>query len=142
MSTRSNIGIINDDGTVTTTYCHWDGYLQGNGSTLLKHYTTEEKIRALLALGSLSSLGAELGDKHDFYASTQSDTCTAYHRDRGDDWETVKPHTHEDLDAAVEAMEEYLYVWMHDRWVVSEGGEPLKDLTEELIASEGEEEAQ
>ena len=26
MATRSAIGYINIDGTVTGTYCHWDGY--------------------------------------------------------------------------------------------------------------------
>lgn len=25
MSTRSNIGVLNNDGTVTAIYCHWDG---------------------------------------------------------------------------------------------------------------------
>ncbi len=26
MATRSNIGIVNDNGSVTGIYCHWDGY--------------------------------------------------------------------------------------------------------------------
>ena len=29
MSTRSNIGIINEDGSVRVVYCHFDGYLTG-----------------------------------------------------------------------------------------------------------------
>jgi hypothetical protein len=83
MGTRSTIAIQNEDGTVTGIYCHWDGYLSHNGDILQKFYTTEEKVRALIALGDLSSLGEQIGSKHDFN-NAPDDECNAYGRDRGE----------------------------------------------------------
>ncbi len=57
MATRSRIGIVNDDGTVSSIYCHWDGYPEGNGKRLVEHYTDRNKVRGLIDLGSISSLG-------------------------------------------------------------------------------------
>ena len=59
MSTRSRIGIENKNGTITSIYCHHDGYLEGVGKILVNHYKAEEKIRKLMELGDISSLGTE-----------------------------------------------------------------------------------
>jgi hypothetical protein len=83
MGTRSTISIQNEDGTVTGIYCHWDGYLSHNGYILNQFYTDEAKVRELIALGDLSSLGADIGTKHDFDAAPQGE-CNAYGRDRGE----------------------------------------------------------
>ena len=48
MSTRCRIGIENKDGTITSIYCHHDGYLEGVGEILVNHYKNEEKIRKLM----------------------------------------------------------------------------------------------
>jgi len=47
MSTRSRIGIKNDNGTITSIYCHSDGYLGGVGAILADYYPEEEDVRAL-----------------------------------------------------------------------------------------------
>lgn len=60
MSTHSHIAVRNSDKTVTWIYCHCDGYPSYNGYLLQNHYNTEEKARALVALGWLSSLGAKM----------------------------------------------------------------------------------
>ena len=83
MGTRSTIAIENADGTVTGIYCHWDGYLSHNGRILQENYADEAKVRELIALGSISSLGAEIGTAHDFDAAPR-DECNAYGRDRGE----------------------------------------------------------
>jgi hypothetical protein len=83
MGTRSTIAIENADGTVTGIYCHWDGYLSHNGRILQENYTDEAKVRELIALGSISSLGAEIGTAHDFDAAPRGE-CNAYGRDRGE----------------------------------------------------------
>ena len=83
MGTRSTIAIQNGDGTVTGIYCHWDGYLSHNGQILQDHYADEAKVRELIALGSISSLGAEIGTAHDFDAAPRGE-CNAYGRDRGE----------------------------------------------------------
>jgi hypothetical protein len=55
MATRSNVGIINEDGTVEVIYVHWDGYPQHVG-VLLETLFHEDKTRELLAGGNRSSL--------------------------------------------------------------------------------------
>ena len=96
MSTRSRIGIKNDDGTITSIYCHSDGYLGGVGAILADYYPEEEDVRALLAVGDLSELGAVVGDQIPFDQREwrpsprgrgwvdQALQCVAYGRDRGD----------------------------------------------------------
>lgn len=59
MSTRSHIGIKDSRG-ITYVYCHFDGYPEGVGKTLLENYDTEEKINALIAEGDMSVLGNTL----------------------------------------------------------------------------------
>jgi hypothetical protein len=56
MSTRSNIGIVNKDGTVDLIYCHYDGYPRNNGTILLTYYYKEKTVRELIANGNLISL--------------------------------------------------------------------------------------
>ncbi|HKM41808.1 MAG TPA: hypothetical protein VJY43_04490, partial [Methanocorpusculum sp.] len=72
MSTRSYILIENIDGTFSGIYCHFDGYPKGVGATLLDSYRTEAKIRKLIALGNLSSLGSS------------PETSVVHHYDLGD----------------------------------------------------------
>jgi hypothetical protein len=61
MGTRSTIGVLNTDGSVSAVYCHWDGYPEYNGKILMQNYTTEEKVRELIGLGNLSLL-SECGE--------------------------------------------------------------------------------
>ena len=56
MSTRSHIGIRNEDGSPDVIYCHRDGYPSYNGTVLFYHYEEPEKIRELIALRDISSL--------------------------------------------------------------------------------------
>jgi hypothetical protein len=79
MATRSRIAIKHENESIESVYCHFDGYPQANGATLLEHYTDKNKVAALISLGSLSSLG-------------QTPVSTvAYHRDRGEDL-AIKKH--------------------------------------------------
>ena len=57
MGTRSRIGIRNADGTITSIYCHWDGYPAYNGRILLENYKDKETVLALMKLGDMSFLG-------------------------------------------------------------------------------------
>ena len=95
MATRSAIGFLEHDGSVHAVYCHWDGYLEGVGQTLVKHYSNTYKTLALLEHGDISSLGREIGDKHPFssfsgdlspeqHDELYGDMTTFYGRDRGE----------------------------------------------------------
>ena len=87
MSTRSHIGIQNEDGSLDVIYCHWDGYPAHNGAILLHHYQDQEKIRELIALGDISSLAKAVkptSKEHNF-ESPQEGVVVAYGRDRHED---------------------------------------------------------
>lgn len=61
MGTHAMIGFYNkEDGSVDATYCHYDGYLDGVGRTLVKAYNTPEKAEAVAKTGYLSGLTEDL----------------------------------------------------------------------------------
>jgi hypothetical protein len=94
MGTHSRIGIMHGD-KVKSVYCHWDGYLEHNGQILQDHYNST-KTNFLVALGDMSSLKSEIGEKHAFsqfdlppeeveaYKELTQNWCTFYSRDRGE----------------------------------------------------------
>ena len=60
MATRSLIGIYDkEDGTVTASYCHYDGYLTGVGATLVKSYNNEWDAANVACGGYISSLESD-----------------------------------------------------------------------------------
>jgi hypothetical protein len=83
MGTRSTIALEYADGTVEQVYCHWDGYLDHNGRILQEHYSDPFKLRDLINLGFLSSLGERIGTQHAFDRAPEGE-CTFYKRDRGE----------------------------------------------------------
>ena len=119
MGTRSLIGLLNADGSVTHIYCHWDGYPSNNGQILIDHYTDYQKILALLKLGDLSSLGAEIGTKHDFDNAPKNE-CNSYSRDRGEkDTQARKSKSIEAYKADfTENWAEYCYLFDDGEWYV------------------------
>lgn len=109
MATRSNIGILNQDGTVNYIYCHYDGYIDYNGKTLNEHYTTEDKVRELIDLGNLSALMYSIEE------------CVAYHRDKGETKCEVRTCSY--VDYTKEYFEEYIYLFTPGQgWEVREYG--------------------
>lgn len=95
MSTNSNIGIINKDGTVEVIYCHWDGHPSHNGVLLREHYNSLTKVTELIALGNISSLrervAPEPGQQHSFDSPAEGVTI-AYARDRGEAGEGARKY--------------------------------------------------
>lgn len=113
MGTRSYIGIERDDGSVTYIYCHWDGYPSYNGAILMEHYSDPERLEQLLALGDISSLRPKIEpDGPHGFIEAQPDVVIAYHRERGEKWDGVKPKTAEGLLAVNNRSDtEYSYIW-------------------------------
>jgi hypothetical protein len=123
MATRSRIGIENEDGTVSSIYCHWDGYPDHNGKILVAHYSDREKLKELIDLGAISSLRKNLintSGTHSF-ESPQEDVTVAYHRDRGEDLQEAR--IDESIKAYAESdYEEYGYVFTkYSEWKVVDG---------------------
>lgn len=100
MSTRSNIGILNSDGTVRAAYIHWDGYPTGVGDELLKDFNTPESINARLDKGNGSSL------------------YDGFYKDRGekDQDATVFKSKDEYLTEHVCGWVEYQYLYEDGKW--------------------------
>lgn len=130
MGTRSRIAVMH--GTVCkSVYCHWDGYLENNGRILQEHYDST-KANQLVALGDLSSLRPNIGEKHAFsqfdltpeqreqYELDHGDSCTFYGRDRGEtgcEWQVA--HTFEEfLEQADGCGAEFYYVMRDGVWYV------------------------
>lgn len=61
MSTRTKIGIVNADKTVTSIHLWRDGYPEYAGQLLATKYKTVEQIEKLMKGGNLIDLGATLG---------------------------------------------------------------------------------
>lgn len=117
MATRSTIWVANENGVYDGIYCHWDGYLEHNGEILKEHYTSEEKVRELIALGSISILAERIfpddGEVHTF-DNAANGVCVAYHRDRGEDLNIY----HETKETIKTKFEEYNYLFEDGVWYV------------------------
>ena len=112
MSTRSRIAIQKKGGEVVSIYCHFDGYIEGVGNTLRKHYNTKEKALELIKKGDISVLNNSI-------------ETTKYYKDRGDDWHTIEPILNRKLfglmlDLQSQFMIEYVYLFSNGEWSVSE----------------------
>ena len=116
MATRSNIGVLQTDGTVHAIYCHHDGYPEGVGATLKEHYTPDpddrdvlnEKVEDLMNLGNLSAL------------DRTPEECVAYARDRRDrDQEATVYRSLEDL---FDDCQQYVYIYnLEGKWQCYDG---------------------
>jgi len=126
MATRSRIAIENQDGTVTSIYCHFDGYLSGVGKTLFEHYD-REKTEKLIELGAISVLKESTLD------------TIAYHRDRGEDLHfKTFPNVEDLFDYGFESGIEYIYCLTKDGiWLVNKLGRSTVDILKEELEEEG-----
>ena len=102
MATRARIGIERTDGSILTSYVHWDGYPGGLGYNLVTNWTDYDKVLEAIQLGDASTWGTEIGVKHPFsvyeqdnkgmdpkeahkrYNEQYGDMNTYYQRDRGE----------------------------------------------------------
>ena len=124
MSTRSRIGIEQEDGTVRSIYCHSDGGPGHQLPILQVHYKDREKVEKLIQLGDISYLAPEVeipkGSDHSFENKDHRIVC-AYHRDRGEDYH--EPSVDPSADAYFRGdIEEWGYLFTKDgEWVYRKG---------------------
>lgn len=119
MSTRSNIGIQYEDGSVYMVYCHSDGYVTHNGVVLQRFFSYERQVRKLIAKGDISFIDERSGK-------------VEYYSDRGG--EPSGPSFHRSVREAMDNMEEYLYLFRiaEQKWYVSDHGNFMEPLVEEI----------
>ena len=145
MGTRSRIGVMHGD-NVKSVYCHWDGYLEHNGAILQEHYDSV-KANQLVALGDLSSLRPNIGEKHAFsqfelraeevagFKLLTENMCTFYGRDRGETGTEWKTHTNFiDFFAEVEGSWcEWYYIMRDGVWYVGNRYETDEKFFQKLV---------
>jgi hypothetical protein len=148
MGTRSTIA-YKEGNTIRAVYCHWDGYTSHNGRILQNFYQEARKIGQLIELGDMSSLGAQLGEKHPFDERVDADTyadtrCTFYGRDRGEDGVDAKEF--DTIQAWLEHYDwsDYAYLWNGREWLVHNtytgkdaNDFPVFDRLEDVLEREG-----
>lgn len=137
MSTRSAIGVMHGD-KCKAIYSHSDGYISYVGKVLLENYDSA-KANHLVAMGDMSMLGKEIGEKINFddrmvYEGDNIATqCRFYGRDRGETGIEFKTFFNDqELFEGIDA--EYFYVMKDGVWFVSEGAEWT--LLSEAVAKE------
>ena len=112
MSTNSLVAYLREDGSVVSSYVHYDGYATGVGEMLLENYNSDKCAR---------DLATTLG-----YASSLSETVAASHEDRAN---TDEAEVFEDYHEFEEYIREnshleYVYVWdstkvVGGKWLVA-----------------------
>lgn len=137
MSTNAFIG-IRENNSITYIYNHSDGYLEYLGRMLLEHYNSEEKAKALVELGDVSVVKEKLapaeGTVHSFdYDKRQEGVSVFYGRDRGEEWEYIKPVTIQGTAFDEHQYYNYLYDVEEGRWLFTRNGKDFTSL-EEVVA--------
>ena len=134
MGTRSAIGIKHGS-VIKAVYCHYDGYLEYVGRTLLLYYQDSIKVNRLISMGDMSTLGAAIGNKHAFNDRSNylddgtAEQCTFYERDRGEENVGFRTFLSEQQFVdEFEAGEEFYYLYDRGTWFYSQGDafEPLR----------------
>lgn len=107
MGTSANIGIYNPKtDSITASYCHYDGYVEGVGRTLVTSYNSQYDAEIVAKGGYLSSLSDDyLESKTN---SVNSDASVVY-----EDIEHFYKQSFNDTGA------EYAYVWDGNVWFVA-----------------------
>jgi len=107
MSTNSVVAYLNEDGSVVSSYVHYDGYETGVGMMLLEHYNTDKCARDLA-----STLG---------YASSLSETVAESHVNRAntDEPETFDTMEEFELFLMDNSHLEFGYLWTGGKWMVA-----------------------
>ena len=127
MSTHCGIAIKTEKG-YKAIYCHHYGYERYMWPMLTKNYNTEELANKLVSLGDASFIDEKLEPtgEHSF-DNPEDDVCVFYHRDRGEDWNRVRPTEYR----AIKSMCDdyfYVYVWENGKWNAYKNGRVNTDV--------------
>ena len=111
MATRSRIGLELSDGSVISSYCHFDGYPEFNGVKLVEHFNTKEKVQELIDLGDVSCIWTNAGWNNE----TLPETGPLPYSARGED---CPPRLDANKYDYLADGEEYAYIFtQNDEWV-------------------------
>ena len=110
MSTRSEIAIENKDGSISSIYCHSDGYIEHNGYLLNKHYKSHKLALSIIEQNDCSYLGETIEESR-FYNSWRNEN-TKYKKFNNES--SFMQDFNNDIFA------EYIYLFKNNKWYVSQ----------------------
>ena len=106
MSTNSVVAYLRSDGSIVSSYVHYDGYETGVGMTLLEHYNSDERALAVSVGGYYSSLSEDLRESLESSVHTEEvemfDSMTEFE-------EYLMENSHL----------EFGYLWTGGKWMVA-----------------------
>ena len=111
MSTRSRIGIELADGSVLSSYHHWDGFPEWLGRILKTHYNAKSLAEELIDGGDMSCAWT---DERWDESAVQGVYGPQYYSQRGED---CPPRLDANLNEYLSDGEEYAYVFANSEWV-------------------------
>jgi hypothetical protein len=138
MGTRGRIGIKLIDGSILSSYHHWDSYPQWLGVKLVKNFNSQELASDLIDGGDMSACysthtwGSEPlkqeviqpdgsskfeyvqnKDGETVYTKVKAEASPQYYSERGED---TPPRLDKDLFEFLDKGEEYAYIWEEGFW--------------------------
>jgi hypothetical protein len=133
MATRSAIGIRLNNGKIKAVYCHYDGYPEGVGKTLLEHYDGKTNATKLISLGDISVLDKSMSKPagHTFNKRVEG-YSVFYGRDRGE--KNTRAKIYDSVKDIFDNLgSEYVYVLENNQWMyASYEDQELKPLIETM----------
>lgn len=110
MSTRSRIGIQLSDGSILSSYHHYDGYPEWLGRILTTHYNTKSLAEELIDGGDMTSCWT---DERWDDSGVKGVYGPQYYSQRGED---CPPRLDKDMDEFFADGEEYSYIFRNGNW--------------------------
>ena len=110
MSTRSEIAIENKDGSISSIYCHSDGYIENNGYLLNNHYKSYDLALSIIKQNDCSFLGTSIKTSR-FYNSWRNEDTKS---------KNFNNESNFMLEFNNNIFAEYIYLFKNNKWYVSE----------------------
>ena len=110
MSTRSRIGIQLADGSILSSYHHYDGYPEWLGRILITHYNAKSLAEELIDGGDMTSCWT---DERWDDSGVKGVYGPQYYSQRGED---CPPRLDKDMDEFFADGEEYSYIFRNGNW--------------------------
>ncbi len=106
MSTNSVVAYLRKDGSIVSSYIHYDGYETGVGMTLLEHYNSDELAERVSSAGYFSSLSEDMSKS----------LGESVHTEEADEFASMEEF---ELFLMDNSHLEFGYLWTGGKWMVA-----------------------
>jgi hypothetical protein len=129
MATRGRIGIELSDGSILSSYHHWDSYPEWLGRILKTHYNSKELAAELIDGGDMSCAWTNERWSNDLLDRERQKYGANYYSYRGED---CPPRLDADLNEYLSNGEEYWYLFTNGEWVCYAEDNRVSNLVKEV----------